>query len=316
MRITIFGLKVAFGTGFNEGLKDALDASNNFLPQFENNMKIAGQYIGTAISEAVAGDASKFILLGEIIGEGIKVGLMTVLSKASNTDLDFSWVAQDDSNAIQNAIVDAKGDLISATAADTPARLASSAVNGDVLTVDTSTATGLKWSAPVSGGMTLISTTDMSGSSSFTLSSIPSTYEDILIIIRNAVTTTIERNTLLRFNADSTANRHFNFNTTTWIDGTSVTPNDTSIDSKIFTKNSGAGTDYNLGIYRIYDYANATTWKFIQGWLFQTNYNDKTQMRSQVIQGGYNQISAISSLQIFSASGNYNSGTIELWGIK
>jgi hypothetical protein len=70
-----------------------------------------------------------------------------VLSKTSNTDLDFTWVAQDDSNAIQNAIVDAKGDLISATANDTPARLASSAVNGEVLTVDTSTATGLKWAA-------------------------------------------------------------------------------------------------------------------------------------------------------------------------
>lgn len=74
-----------------------------------------------------------------------------VLSKNSNTDLDFTWVAQDDSNAIQNAIVDAKGDLISATAADTPARLASSGVNGDVLTVDTTTATGLKWSAPAAG---------------------------------------------------------------------------------------------------------------------------------------------------------------------
>ena len=71
-----------------------------------------------------------------------------VLSKASNTDMDFTWVAQDDSNAIQNAIVDAKGDLISATAADTPARLASSGTNGDVLTVDTSTSTGLKWAAP------------------------------------------------------------------------------------------------------------------------------------------------------------------------
>tara|TARA_R110000868_G_scaffold6517_1_gene36773 strand:- start:314 stop:1078 length:765 start_codon:yes stop_codon:yes gene_type:complete len=75
-----------------------------------------------------------------------------VLSKASNTDLDFSWVAQDDSNAIQNAIVDAKGDLISATAADTPARLAVG-TNGQVLTADSTTATGLKWAAPSSGAV-------------------------------------------------------------------------------------------------------------------------------------------------------------------
>lgn len=73
-----------------------------------------------------------------------------VLAKASGTDLDFSWVAQDDSNAIQNAIVDAKGDIIAATAADTPARLAVGA-NDTVLTADSSTATGLKWATP-SGG--------------------------------------------------------------------------------------------------------------------------------------------------------------------
>jgi hypothetical protein len=77
-----------------------------------------------------------------------------VLAKASGTDLDFSWVAQDDSNAIQNAIVDAKGDLISATAADTPARLAVGA-NNTVLTADSSTATGLKWATPASGGKVL-----------------------------------------------------------------------------------------------------------------------------------------------------------------
>lgn len=77
-----------------------------------------------------------------------------VLAKASATDLDFSWVAQDDSNAIQNSIVDAKGDLISATANDTPARLAVG-TNGHVLTADSSTATGLKWAAAAGGGKIL-----------------------------------------------------------------------------------------------------------------------------------------------------------------
>jgi len=77
-----------------------------------------------------------------------------VLAKASGTDLDFSWVAQDDSNAIQNAIVDAKGDLIAASAADTPARLAVG-TDGQVLTADSSTATGLKWATAGGGGKVL-----------------------------------------------------------------------------------------------------------------------------------------------------------------
>jgi hypothetical protein len=70
-----------------------------------------------------------------------------VLSKTSNTDMDFTWVTQDDANAIQNSIVDAKGDIITATANDTPARLAVGTTNGHVLTVDSTTSTGLKWAA-------------------------------------------------------------------------------------------------------------------------------------------------------------------------
>lgn len=69
-----------------------------------------------------------------------------VLTKASNTDMDFSWTAVD-----PLVILDAKGDLITATAADTPARLAVG-TNGQVLTADSTTATGLKWATAASGG--------------------------------------------------------------------------------------------------------------------------------------------------------------------
>jgi hypothetical protein len=61
-----------------------------------------------------------------------------------------TWATSDDANAIQNAIVDAKGDIIAASAADTPARLAVGA-NGTVLTADSTETTGLKWATPASG---------------------------------------------------------------------------------------------------------------------------------------------------------------------
>jgi hypothetical protein len=91
-------------------------------------------------------DASLLDLKGGTSGQ--------VLAKNSGTDMDFVWVAQDDSNAIQNAIVDAKGDIIAATAADTPARLAVG-TDGHVLTADSTTATGLKWAAAGGGGKVL-----------------------------------------------------------------------------------------------------------------------------------------------------------------
>ena len=79
-------------------------------------------------------DASFLDLKGGTTGQ--------VLTKASGTDLDFSWTAVD-----PLVILDAKGDLISATAADTPARLAVGA-NGTVLTADSAESTGLKWATP------------------------------------------------------------------------------------------------------------------------------------------------------------------------
>jgi len=67
-----------------------------------------------------------------------------VLSKNSNTDMDFVWVTSDDANAIQNAIINAKGDLIAGSANDTPAILSVGA-NDLLVTAASGEATGLKY---------------------------------------------------------------------------------------------------------------------------------------------------------------------------
>ena len=65
-----------------------------------------------------------------------------------------AWASLDDPNAIQNSIVDAKGDIITATADNVPARLAVG-TDGYTLVADSSTSTGLKWAAAAGGGKVL-----------------------------------------------------------------------------------------------------------------------------------------------------------------
>jgi hypothetical protein len=95
--------------------------------------------------------------------------------------MDFSWTAVD-----PLVILDAKGDLITATAADTPARLAVG-TNNQVLTADSSTATGLKWASPAAsgGGLTLLATATPSAAASFNFTSISGSYKNLVMVWKN-----------------------------------------------------------------------------------------------------------------------------------
>lgn len=99
-----------------------------------------------------ANSAARTSALSGVLAEGL-------VSYLKDTDVveiytGAAWVSLDDPNAIQNSIVDAKGDLITATAADTPARLAVG-TNGQYLQADSTAATGLKW-ATVSTSPTFV----------------------------------------------------------------------------------------------------------------------------------------------------------------
>ena len=116
-------------TPFGWQMPTATDLVTDLPADFE----VFGQAVATSMAD----------LLGGTSGQ--------VLAKNSNTDMDFVWVTSDDANAIQNTIVDAKGDLIAASASDVPARLAVGS-NGETLVADSSTSTGLRWQGDFSVG--------------------------------------------------------------------------------------------------------------------------------------------------------------------
>jgi hypothetical protein len=101
---------------------------------------------------------------------------------------------------IQPTIVDAKGDIITATAADTPARLAVGA-NGTVLTAASGQATGLEWATPSAGGMTLLDTLTLSGAS-VTSTTFSSSYKQIIMYVKEAYASGQE-SLRLRMNANT-----------------------------------------------------------------------------------------------------------------
>ena len=211
---------------------------------------------------------------------------------------------------IQPTLLTAKGDLISATAASTVARLAVGS-DSQILVADSTASTGLKWATPASGGgMTLISTTTLSGAS-ISLSAISGSYVNLFIVVQGFKPATDSANLYLRINGDSTASRHYHSVSNDIYTGEAFST--TSINCSNGQDN---GTGNSLIAITIFDYANSSTWKLVNSSALTNNATTATSLNYRFGFGAYNQTGAITSLDIFPSSGNFTSGTLLLYGVK
>jgi hypothetical protein len=170
---------------------------------------------------------------------------------------------------------------------------------------------GADWQPVSSGGMTLISTTTLTGAS-VSLSSIPQTHKNLQLVIRNFLPATDNQAFTVRVNGDSGANRHFSV-------PSSTAPAGNAFNATVWNTNL-IGTDNavteGLIVWDIYDYTNTATRKIA---LAQHAYNGSittTNINFELAHYYYNQTNAITSLTLLPSSGNFTSGTALLYGIS
>jgi hypothetical protein len=203
-----------------------------------------------------------------------------VLSKTSGTDLDFTWV---DPTA---------GDITGATGSGTFARLGTG-TNGQYLTTDGTTNS---WGTISAGGMTLLSTTTLSGATT-NITSISQDYLHLQMVIQSIFLSSSD-DCIIKFNTSQTPSLAGQNLTTNW------------------DKTSGefipsANSSITMVIYNIYNYSSTTGNKGVLGVSRGTSSNPN------LFFGQINTNTAISAIN-FSAGGavTYTGGTVRLYGVK
>jgi hypothetical protein len=229
------------------------------------------------------------------------------------------------SAAIAKTIVDAKGDIIAATAADTVARLAVGA-NDTILTADSSTATGLKWAAPAAaGGMTLISETVASAISSLSFSSLGS-HKQLLLTWSGIRHSTSGSAFDIRFNNDSGSNYVGANGGQENASGINQNATSTSLNDWRGADPFGFNvTDTNaysdaFGYLWIDNYTSASKFKFYYGHFASRDHTNSVNRFGHIF-GYYASATAITSLDVVRLSGtatfsNQANTTIRLYGLS
>jgi hypothetical protein len=262
-----------------------MPTSTDLVTDLPADFEVFGQEVATDLQ----------YLLGGTTGQ--------VLAKASGTDLDFVWSA--DAAGMTNPMT-TTGDVIYSSSGSTPARLGIGTAN-QVLAVN-SGATAPEWQTP-SVGMTLLSTTTLTGSS-VTLSSIPQTYKNLQLVVTNFLPADNGRYLGLRINGDS--------NTRYFYTSANATGNTAFANTEVELSNAASNsTSEGFQLCNLYDYTNTTSWKLFESVSVVNSSATSTNLTHTRNFMVFNQTGAITELNVLNLySGNFTSGTVLLYGVK
>lgn len=210
----------------------------------------------------------------------------------------------------------AKGDLVVGSATNDASVLAVGSAN-QVLTVDSSTSTGLKWAAAGgSANWSLFNTggTALTGAATITVSSI--TASDKIMVIIAGASAGASSVFSLRFNSDSASNYY-------WIESRDEWASTYSANNHDSINNMGGDTDVTLGVgssnaasthngYCFITGANAAGVKAVN-FMGAGTPAGGTSQQIRIGAGIWNNSATINSISVRSTSGNFDAGTMYIY---
>ena len=224
----------------------------------------------------------------------------------ANPTSNFGWVMPTSTDLVTDLPADF---AVFGQAVDTSMAELLGGTTGQALTKTSATDMDFTWSTIVSGSMSLISTTTLSGSA-VNLTSIPQTYKDLKLVIRNFRPSTDNATMQLRINTDS---------------GTKYIDRETSAlvaTSVAFTETAWNGTSSDNGastgilIADLYDYTNAGTIKMGQRQSIANNATTPANAYMSFSLYATNITDAITTINIIVSAGTFTSGTALLYGVN
>jgi len=182
--------------------------------------------------------------------------------------------------------------------------------NGQVLTADSTAATGVAWATATSGGMTLLSTTTLSGAS--TTVSVTSGYTDLYVLLYGVTNNTADNIMTMRTQNTGSVYRYTGVRKTASASAVSGGPDSSwNIGMNEYPLRTNAN---NIWAIKIEDYLNTSHYKTIN-WTGSFVYSGPNQ--AEVFGGGVVlDNSAITSLVFANVGGTFSAGTVQLYGVK